>query len=307
LPQSLESTRRVPSLSAARCLLLAPLFVLAAAAACGSSDRENEDDGSAGDAGSGGALAGASGSPHGGQAGAGAAGKSTAGAGGAGSAGSAGKGPATGGAQSGGGGEAGSTETENSAGATGGGGDGSSASGGLGGTSGGGGAGAGGSAGAGVASDCPSTAPEIGSACGVQGLDCSFGDSPFPECRDHVVCSQEKWGRGAGSGACEEAPPGVCPDSVPPAQSECSSTDLGARCAFDDGSLCTCVRQLCGGAGCTDLPYPQWNCSHAAPGCPLVAPNAGTSCAAPATCEYEYCGLLARCVDGTWHWLFGCA
>jgi hypothetical protein len=181
-----------------------------------------------------------------------------------------------------------------------------SASGGAGGAAGEGGASSGGSAGASTASNCPSTAPEIGSTCGVAGLDCSFGNSPFPECREHVICSQDKWAQGFSAGSCEEAAPGVCPASVPNAQSECASADLGARCAFDDGALCTCVGELCGGAGCTELPYPQWYCSGAAPGCPSIAPNAGAACDSPATCQYEYCGLTARCVDGTWRWLFGC-
>ncbi len=199
-------------------------------------------------------------------------------------------------------------------GGSGGSGGGSAGHGGVGGTTGGAGAtggtaggGSGGSSGSNTGA-CPSTAPAVGAACDPQALVCTFGASPFPECRDQRVCFAGKWSDGVAPGTCRETPVSVCPPSVPSGNPACESEELGARCAYDPGTLCTCVSELCGGTGCTQLPSPQWYCQSVSAGCPPLAPNAGTVCdGTHPTCEYEYCGLTARCVDGAWIWLFGCA
>jgi hypothetical protein len=160
----------------------------------------------------------------------------------------------------------------------------------------------------GGASQCPGAAPSLGAPCGSSALECSFGDSPFPECRVHVVCSQGKWAKGFSTSQCSNTPASSCPATAPASRMACDAQSAGARCAYDSGALCTCEVEACGGTGCTPLPNPQWSCGQAPPTCPKLAPNAGTACTgAPASCEYEYCGLTAACQDGVWRWMFGCA
>jgi hypothetical protein len=259
-------------------LAAAGVLVLGILYGCGSSAR---DDGTP-SAGTGGSTAGAG---SGGGGGGGTAGDATGGSMRGGSAGS-GQSGGTGGEGGGTGGSAGSS--------------GGAAAGGTAGDA------SGGSAGVSMGSSCPSAMPPVGSSCGPDPRECSYGDSPFPECREHRVCREGQWAQGVSRGACRQAPPGVCPQSLS-SQTACRSEDLGARCAYD-GTLCTCVSEICGGAGCTELPSPQWFCYTVAAGCPSLAPNLGAACVGDYPfCEYEYCGLLARCVDGTWAWLFGCA
>lgn len=156
-------------------------------------------------------------------------------------------------------------------------------------------------------SACPNSAPSIADSCAAEGLDCSWGESAFPECRTHLVCAQGKWGKGLTLGACRSTSAGVCPVDAAEKGSGCPAGNVGAGCSYASGSLCTCQSQVCGGTGCTPLSSPTWICSQPPTGCPTLAPNAGAACDGNRTCMYEYCGLTAMCRDGKWLWQFGCA
>lgn len=282
------------------------------AGACGDTKSGGAADGNAGasgsaasggDRGSGGASSGGA-SAAGGEAASGNGGNGNGGnaAGGTGS----GSGGATGGASNGGSASSGANQGGNAGEQTNSGGAGGVSRGGASGASGAAGANTAGAAGA-SSSACPSVTPSIGDACPKDGLDCAWGDSPFPECRTHLVCSQSKWAKGFSVAECKQTPASVCPSAAPERSSACTTGDVGARCSYDDGSLCTCESQSCGGTGCTPLPMPTWFCYRAASNCPLSAPNAGAPCSGNMTCNYEYCGLTAACRNGQWTWVFGCA
>jgi len=201
----------------------------------------------------------------------------------------------------------------NEAGSGAGGGSGAAGSGGAGanggngasGSSGGGAAGSGGSSGgtsgaAGNAgSSCPATPPSTGSRCATTGTHCSYGDSPFPECRDHYECVFQSWQQSPRFTGCTATPPEQCPPM--PSTEPCNP---GARCAYDPSTLCTCATESCGGDGCVDLPQPTFLCNaNATPGCPARIPNAGTACEVGLVCAYEGCGTAATCDStGTWTW-----
>ena len=179
---------------------------------------------------------------------------------------------------------------------------------GSGGSSGTGGGAAGSSGAAGGGSMCPASEPSVNSACARDGLDCSYGGSPFPECRNLLVCFAGKWAKGVNPGPCTNTPASICPAVIPSTTSACNKGDLGTRCAYDPGTLCSCVAQFCGGTGCTPLPSPQWTCGTVTTGCPAQAPNSGSACEIQhQRCQYEYCGLTTTCESGVWTWLFGCA
>lgn len=155
---------------------------------------------------------------------------------------------------------------------------------------------------------CPEIAPSVDDPCSADGTQCSFGDSPFPECRAYLVCFSGTWSKGAGPSSCSPTAATICPASAPTSGEACDAALVGSRCSFSSGALCNCVKEACGGAGCTALPHPQWACGQPMPSCPKQAPNAGTACGnMPVGCQYEYCGLTAMCQDGRWKWLFGCA
>ena len=153
----------------------------------------------------------------------------------------------------------------------------------------------------GAAAGCPAAPPIVGSACGPRGAECSFGDSPLPECRQQFSCVRGQWTKGVSYGTCKQ--PASCPSAQPAHASAGTSREAGNRCAYPSGALCKCVTELCGGSGCTPLPAPQWFCTQVAAGCPRKVPNVGTACGTSAqTCEYEYCGVTAICRDGVWGW-----
>ena len=156
-----------------------------------------------------------------------------------------------------------------------------------------------------AAAGCPAAPPAIGSGCGARALDCSFGDSPLPECRRQFSCVRGQWTNGPRYGTCRQS--AACPQAQPAQTSACAGRDAGNRCAFPSGALCTCTAEVCGGSGCTHLPAPQWFCTQVAAGCPRKVPNAGAVCdAGPQNCEYEYCGVTATCRDGIWVWSRSC-
>jgi hypothetical protein len=147
---------------------------------------------------------------------------------------------------------------------------------------------------------CP-VAPSQGASCFTDGLRCTTGDSPRPECRAAWTC------RGGSfvdtSVACPAPPEGFCPPA-PPGSGACASD--GSVCTFADGSLCVCA--TCFGALCHMSP--AWLCAPPPPtaGCPALVPNDGSGCADDGLeCTYgEECagsGATARCTEGSWRWL----
>jgi len=180
-------------------------------------------------------------------------------------------------------------------------GGGNTASGGQGGDAGagasGGAAGSGGAGGSSGMTVCPGAEPMQGTACSVQGLYCSYGDSPFPMCRHRYRCDMGQWA--TFRAFCQDEPPACAPS--PPDGTACP----GQTSYCVDGSrLCMCP--VCGGAGCPPEPW-SWSCSNApAAGCPDFVPNEGTECTDTAlVCEYGImCNEYARvqCINGVWAW-----
>src|SRR5262249_30238726 len=50
---------------------------------------------------------------------------------------------------------------------------------------------------------------------------------------------------------------------------------------------------------------PQWFCDHPMAGCPIVVPQAGTSCTTPGASCGRDCELIVRCEGGVWKWIRG--
>lgn len=144
--------------------------------------------------------------------------------------------------------------------------------------------------------DCPASLPARGP-CSQDGVLCSYGDEPSPDCRDRAVCDDGEWVITRAS-CTSPSPPDECPDPAPASSNAC--TENGKRCAYG-AIICQCVG--IGSAGtwtCTPPPNPMTNC-------PALAPNAGTSCDIEVTCSYS-CNqfsenaVSARCVEGVWEW-----
>lgn len=146
---------------------------------------------------------------------------------------------------------------------------------------------------------CPPAPPAEGQVCPKPELVCSYGDSPFSQCRTSAVCLASGWTVFVPPPDCDFDP--SCPPMVPPPQSICPSE--GAHCAFPDGTQCACTTCLGGPCG---PPPPVWVCSSPAPGCPVPAPNAGAACSqAGLACVYgDPCngGLATSCDGISWSW-----
>jgi hypothetical protein len=173
---------------------------------------------------------------------------------------------------------------------------------GTGGSGGSGASGSGGSAtggtGAGPPGVCPGTQPTAGSACPTNDLFCTFGNDARPNCRVHVRCVGDTWSIVREPNCSFPLPCEVA--TVTGAQcltkgDECSGTNL--YCA------CTCT------PGCGSY---TWKCPAPGAGCPPVAPNAGTGCAAEGTsCTYGVCDdetplhdqVVVQCQGGSWTWV----
>lgn len=146
---------------------------------------------------------------------------------------------------------------------------------------------------------CPPSLPSEGTACPSLELVCTYGESPFAQCRSSARCMQEGWVTSVPPPDCDFPDPS-CPASVPVEPTVCSFE--GTRCAYPDGTQCGCTS--C--AGPCGPPPPYWVCGTPAPGCPTPAPNAGTACGTPGLqCLYgDPCvsGLSAKCEGAAWIW-----
>jgi hypothetical protein len=150
-----------------------------------------------------------------------------------------------------------------------------------------------------AASRCPLAEP-MGGACDSEGLRCTWGDEVRAECRSARTCTGGAWS--APGPACATPPADHCQFTEPPTGMCMQYHDIcivGAaticRCDFSDG-------------GPSD-PFATWRCSGppSTPGCPAVAPNDGSACAAEGLeCRYgNFCielGADARCTSGAWRW-----
>lgn len=156
--------------------------------------------------------------------------------------------------------------------------------------------GTGGSAGA----ACPTVEPTGGSCAGSpEGLRCTYGDQTRPECRDEWLCSAGTWTTTKSACAMSTA----CGSTQPTPGTDCPMD--GAVCTYGS-TLCICSQ--CPGGPCM-APPAKWECAGppTGPGCPAVAPNAGTPCgAAGAMCTYGFIcggsGVETQCTSGLWVW-----
>lgn len=148
---------------------------------------------------------------------------------------------------------------------------------------------------------CPASQPAEGSSCaGVRDqLQCTYGDSVRPDCRELWTCTGGVWT--TVPSACTEPAQGVCGTSMPARLSTCASS--GDVCVFG-AVLCECS-DVCVLPGAS----PHWECFNPPPnpGCPPVVPNDGTTCATEgAHCLYgDICdptGMVVDCTDGLWIW-----
>lgn len=156
---------------------------------------------------------------------------------------------------------------------------------------------------------CPDEEPREDSKCalgtGQYSLDCSYGDSPEPECRTWLTCVSipdapfPQWRRRSTPCTRGTTP---CPTTQPEPDSACARD--GPSCVYPDGTLCWCLVR-----GVEE----QWSCVVPEPTCPTLVPNDGTRCSSPMECLYgerRGCispGVSATCSDGHWTWMGACS
>jgi len=144
---------------------------------------------------------------------------------------------------------------------------------------------------------CPADPPAETTMCSPLGTLCTYGDSPAIDCRERYFCDETGWRRlMPGNGCTGDA----CPSAPPVDRDACGASSF-LLCGYDEGSLCACEGDT-------------WDCYEApvGPGCPSIAPNAGTACSEAATCTYGafgFCGwgITAKCTGGSawWQWDWG--
>ncbi|MBL9020908.1 MAG: hypothetical protein JNL21_01860 [Myxococcales bacterium] len=145
---------------------------------------------------------------------------------------------------------------------------------------------------------CAPTVPDAGAACPKLDLVCTYGDSPFVQCRSQAQCTSAGWSVIVPPPDCDFPDPS-CPQT-PMHQAVCQVE--GARCAYPDGTQCGCTS--CPGP--CGPPPPFWVCGTPEAGCPTTAPNAGVACSTPGLqCVYgDPCvsGVATKCEGGAWIW-----
>jgi hypothetical protein len=159
------------------------------------------------------------------------------------------------------------------------------------------------STGTGTPGGCPAAEPTGGSCAGLQdGLECTYGSSVRPECRDQWTCASGQWEE-AGT-AC--AMTTTCGTTEPTAGSVCQPSGAGGDVCTYGNTICIC--DACTGGLCTSGPI-MWLCvlPPATPGCPAVAPNEGAPCTSNGLeCTYgKLCsisGVETQCTNGVWTW-----
>ncbi len=160
---------------------------------------------------------------------------------------------------------------------------------------------------------CPETLPDIGGACDLEGLDCSYGDSLTSYCREYRVCTNRTWKtHPSRAGRCQSHPPEFCPE-MPQDGASCitGSIDSVIPCEYSGSIACYCL----GSPPNTEGAEGFWEC-YAPPRngeCPEVLPNVGDGCSINGkTCHYgipaQGCGapyVEVFCYQGAWEGLAG--
>jgi hypothetical protein len=161
-------------------------------------------------------------------------------------------------------------------------------------------------AGSSVPSPCPSMLPGVG-VCDIDGLFCTYGDSPRSHCRSRALCVASLWEVTVAS--CTPPATSGCPAEPTSTRPACPGAMVGALCRYPDAE-CACVGNPDGEG--------MFICNFAIPPpapCPSALPNAGTTCGSTGmTCVYPCAGSLytravtTTCLDGIWLWAeTGCA
>ena len=186
-------------------------------------------------------------------------------------------------------------------------------------------AGRGGSSGVGgaggVTGSCPASPPKGGADCpvAVSSTGCSYGDSVLPECREEWQCQcvsahpgvQCSWVPGNVFVACSKSDAAACPPSAPVPAADgglpaCGEAINGARCGYQDGTICHCTACLQVGGPCQPVSPPRWSCAPPPQNanCPRMIPNTGRACTqAGLECIYDSgCGIKATCDNQKWSW-----
>ncbi len=148
---------------------------------------------------------------------------------------------------------------------------------------------------------CPATPPTPGTPCtpyDVWESYCGYGTEALSDCRTIFRCrvGSPSWVQIPGCKMVTDCP------AAPASRTACN-VPLG-RCAYPDGEHCICP-------GFGDFRY---RCAKPDPGCPSVAPNAGTVCdTVGQVCDYwvdvgccdrANVGYRATCTHGVWYWTF---
>ncbi len=150
---------------------------------------------------------------------------------------------------------------------------------------------------------CPLQEPQVGEACSVPDLLCSYGDAPTPRCRGYYQCENGSWTEDAALNNFPCLANADCPATAANV-SQCTLENTGIPCAYPD-QLCYCAS---GKNKQTGAPG-YWNC-YGAPvnqDCPATLPNIGEGCAEQGLeCHYAVDGCTAPphstvfCRDGAW-------
>jgi hypothetical protein len=161
--------------------------------------------------------------------------------------------------------------------------------------------------------DCPASAPNQGTSCSIEGLECEYGSDVRSTCNALVMCSKGSWDvRFGNDPSCPtKANAPTCPSS--PSQATGSCSDMGLACNYSTSNETQfCVCSYMGGPPMMDGGItPYWQCSFGtSTGCPAVRPKIGATCSQPnLDCSYDVCGapegLSFQCNSATNTWTEG--
>jgi hypothetical protein len=161
--------------------------------------------------------------------------------------------------------------------------------------------------------DCPASPPQLGAACGHQGVQCEYGGDPRWTCNEVASCASGKWdymmSENPWCPTGDNSPD--CPATYAEAQAGGACSVTGTSCNYSEPGatrFCSCVEfgpiLLDGG------PPGNWMCSAVQPGCPPERPRLGQACSQPSlSCSYDSCGvpdgLSVECSAQTGTWVIG--
>ncbi len=145
---------------------------------------------------------------------------------------------------------------------------------------------------------CPRALPGVEGAC-EDGLVCTYGVDPRPECRPRAECMNGRWRRALGGDCAKLTSCGKVEANV-----ACDAAE-SAPCILNGDTYCVCTG--CSGAGPCSTET-SWQCapSQGDAECPQVLPNHGQACQQSASCSYGSCAtgnsVLASCDGAEWRW-----